>query len=71
MQGGIVGMDVGDVDGDGQDEIVAVQAKKLIVYKKEKDGLRAVGTFEGTSCRLIFMGERSGGPAVKINPISI
>ncbi len=49
LPGGIVGMDVGDVDGDGKDEIVAVQSKELIVYKKENDGLRAVGTFEGTS----------------------
>jgi TolB-like protein len=48
LQGGILGMDVGDVDGDGQDEIVAVQAKRLIVYKKEKEGLRAVGSFDGT-----------------------
>ncbi len=48
LQGGILGMDVGDVDGDGQDEIVTVQAKRLTVYKKEKEGLRTVGTFEGT-----------------------
>jgi hypothetical protein len=48
LQGAIIGMDVGDVDGDGQDEIVAVQAKRLTVYKKEKESLRAVGTFEGT-----------------------
>ena len=49
LQGAIIGMDVGDVDGDGNDEIVTVQAKKLIVYKKEKEGLRAVGTFEGAT----------------------
>ena len=61
LQGGIFGMDVGDVDGDGQDEIVAVQAKKLIVYKKEKEGLRAVGAFEGTPADSFLWVSVAGG----------
>jgi len=49
IQGGIIGMDLGDVDGDGKDEIVTIQTRKLIVYKKENQGLKVVGTFEGTA----------------------
>ncbi|MGC9966729.1 MAG: hypothetical protein ABSE08_15095 [Syntrophobacteraceae bacterium] len=49
FQGGILGMDVGDLDGDGKAEIVTIQMRKLTVYKKENQGLRVVGTFEGSS----------------------
>jgi len=49
FQGGIVGMDVGDVDGDGKEEIVTIQTRKLTVYKKENQGLRTIATFEGTT----------------------
>ncbi|HYA43020.1 MAG TPA: FG-GAP-like repeat-containing protein [Syntrophobacteraceae bacterium] len=48
FQGGILGMDLGDVDGDGKDEIVVMQTRKLTVYKKENQDLRTVATFEGT-----------------------
>ncbi len=48
FQGGILGMDIGDVDGDGKAEIVAMQMNKLIVYKKENEGLHPVATFEGS-----------------------
>ncbi len=49
LQGGVLGMDIGDVDGDGKSEIVTIQMRKLIVYKKENQGLQAVATFEGTT----------------------
>jgi len=49
FQGGILGMDLGDVDGDGKAEAVAIQMRKLTVYKKENQGLRPVATFEGTA----------------------
>ena len=49
FQGGILGMDVGDVDGDGKDEVVTIQMRKLIVYKKENQGLRQIAAFEGTA----------------------
>jgi hypothetical protein len=49
IQGGVLGMDIGDVDGDGKAEIVTIQMRKLIVYKKENQGLQTVATFEGTT----------------------
>ncbi|MEN6441162.1 MAG: FG-GAP-like repeat-containing protein [Syntrophobacter sp.] len=44
--GAIIGMDVGDLDGDGRSEIVAITRGKLTVYRKESQGLRILGTFE-------------------------
>jgi TolB-like protein len=49
FQGGILGMDVGDLDGDGKAEIVTMQVRKLIIYKKENQGLRQIAQFEGTA----------------------
>jgi TolB-like protein len=49
FQGGILGMDVGDLDGDGKAEIVTIQMRKLTVYKKEKQDLREMDSFEGNS----------------------
>lgn len=46
FNGAIVGMDVGDVDGDGKAEIVTIQPKKLTIYRKEYQGLKVVATFE-------------------------
>jgi TolB-like protein len=48
IEGGIMGMDLGDVDGDGHTEVVAVTRRKLIVYRKENQGLKTVATFEGS-----------------------
>ncbi len=48
LDGAIMAMDVGDVDGDGKDEIVTVSQNKLTVYRREAGGLRAVSSFEGT-----------------------
>jgi len=49
LQGGVLGMDIGDVDGDGKAEIVTIQMRKLTVYKKANQGLQTVGTFEGST----------------------
>src|SRR5271157_2877150 len=49
LQGGVLGMDIGDVDGDGKAEIVTIQMRKLTVYKKENQGLQTIATFEGST----------------------
>jgi TolB-like protein len=46
LDGGIMGMDIGDVDGDGHTEVVTVMRHKLTVYRKENQGLRTLATFE-------------------------
>jgi len=43
---GIVGMDVGDVDGDGIPEIVTVSYKKLSVYKRVGTALKLIASRE-------------------------
>ncbi|MEJ5299640.1 MAG: VCBS repeat-containing protein [Thermodesulforhabdaceae bacterium] len=43
---GIVGMDVGDVDGDGIPEIVTLSYKKLSVYKRIGTALKLIATYE-------------------------
>ena len=48
FNGAIVGMDVGDLDGDGKAEIVTIQPRKLTIYRKEYQGLKVVATFEMT-----------------------
>ncbi len=47
--GGIVGMDIGDLDGDGRTEMVMVTQNKIMVYRKEGAGLRSLATFNGLS----------------------
>ena len=47
FQGAITGMDVGDLDGDGQIEIVTVVSNKVNVFKKENQGLKTVAVFDG------------------------
>ena len=47
FQGGIVGMDVGDLDGDGKVEIAMATQNKVMVYRKEGSGLRSLATYNG------------------------
>jgi TolB-like protein len=47
FQGGIVGMDVGDVDGDGRMEMVTITKSTVTVLRKEAQGLRTLATFSG------------------------
>jgi len=47
FQGGIVGMDMGDLDGDGHLEVVMATSNKIMVYRKEGSGLRALATHNG------------------------
>ncbi len=44
---GFVGMDIGDVDGDGTTEIVTVSYKKVSVFKRQGAGLRLMGAYHG------------------------
>lgn len=43
---GVVGMDVGDVDGDGIPEIVTVSPKKLSVYKRSGTAMKLIASHE-------------------------
>ncbi|ABK17433.1 hypothetical protein Sfum_1746 [Syntrophobacter fumaroxidans MPOB] len=47
LQGGILGMDIGDLDGDGRVEMVAITHDKLTVYRKEYQGLKVVAMHSG------------------------
>lgn len=47
FQGGILGMDVGDLDGDGKPELVTIMKNSLTVFRKDAHGLRALGTYNG------------------------
>ncbi len=43
---GLVGMDIGDVDGDGKTEIVTVSYKKLSIFQRQGAGLRLLGSYQ-------------------------
>lgn len=47
FQGAILGMDAGDLDGDGRCELVTVTNDKVTVYRKENQGLQTIATFDG------------------------
>lgn len=48
IDGGIVGMDLGDVDGDGRTEVVTITRGKLTVYRKENQGLKSIASFQSS-----------------------
>ena len=45
---GYVGMDVGDLDGDGRLELVAASGDKIRVYLRQANALKNIATYEGT-----------------------
>lgn len=49
FQGGILGMDVGDVTGDGETEIVTIMRDRVTVLKKQAQGLKIIATYSGTN----------------------
>ncbi|MCK8600868.1 FG-GAP-like repeat-containing protein [Desulfoferrobacter suflitae] len=46
---GIVGMDVGDLDGDGHQEIVTASYNRVTVHRREGQALRTIASFNGTN----------------------
>lgn len=46
---GIVGMDVGDVDGDGRQEIVTASYGRVLVQRREGQALRTIASYNGTN----------------------
>jgi TolB-like protein len=44
---GMLGMDIGDLDGDGKQELVAVTYNTVTVYQRQEGGLRAVAVYTG------------------------
>jgi TolB-like protein len=48
FKGGIVGMDVGDLDGDGRLEMVIITHDKLMVTQRDAYALRTLATFSGS-----------------------
>ncbi len=47
FQGGIIGMDVGDVDGDRRTEMVTITKNTVTVLRKEAQGLKTLATYSG------------------------
>lgn len=47
LNGGVVGMDVGDLDGDRRMELVAATGSKLTVYRRHAGGLQAIANYSG------------------------
>lgn len=45
---GILGMDIGDLDGDGRLEIVTVSYDRIAVQRKEGQALRAIATYKSS-----------------------
>jgi TolB-like protein len=47
IKGGILGMDLGDVNGDRKTEVVTVTSDKVWVHQREANGLRLLATYAG------------------------
>jgi TolB-like protein len=47
LKGGILGMDLGDVNGDRKMEVVTVTFDKVWVHQREANGLRLLATYSG------------------------
>lgn len=47
IPGAVVGMDVGDMDGDGHVEMVTITSRTITVYRKENQALKTIASFEG------------------------
>ncbi len=47
FKAGFIGMDSGDLDGDGQPELVALSYKKLFVFHRQQQGLKILASFTG------------------------
>jgi len=45
--GGVIGMDVGDVDGDGRMEMVIITKNTVTVLRREAQGLKTLATYSG------------------------
>jgi TolB-like protein len=48
FKGGIIGMDIGDLNGDGRLEMVIVTADKLMVTQRDANALRTLATFNAS-----------------------
>lgn len=49
FNGGMLGMDIGDIDGDGNLEMVTVTYDTVTAYRREANGLRQIGMYKGTN----------------------
>lgn len=43
---GVIGMDIGDVDGDGNPEIATISPKKLSLYKRSGSAMKLIASYE-------------------------
>lgn len=44
----IIGMDIGDLDGDGSQEVVTVSHDRVTVFRRQGAGLKVLGTYEAS-----------------------
>ena len=49
LREGIVGMDIGDVDGDGRQEVVTVSQEKVTVFQRQESALKTMANFSGNN----------------------
>jgi len=49
LREGILGMDIGDVDGDGRQEVVTVSQEKVTVFQRQEAALKTLANFSGNN----------------------